>query len=131
MGQTATQELAITLKPINAEGTRVARLVDLLAAVNGIEISSIVFDIEDKSEQQKEARDNAYADAKQKAEDYAEFSGNKVGRALIISDFIRVESAPIQESFRAAALSIADSIPTNIQIGELDVGYDVTVTFSL
>lgn len=132
VGYTASQYLEITVDKLDAQGKRVSTLIDHLASIDKIEIQGINFDIYDKTDLQTLARERAFEDAKLKAQDYAEFSGQRVGRVLIVDDYVRVEAAP-QPELKLATLSVAaDSrTPTNIQVGELDVGYQVTVTFRL
>jgi hypothetical protein len=49
IGQKSSQSLKVKIMEIDADGEKVGSLVDALSAVNGIIISSIVFDIFDKS----------------------------------------------------------------------------------
>lgn len=88
VGYIATQNLLITVKNIDSKGTKVSALIDSLAKINGLEIQSVNFDILDKTSLQKLARERAFADAKLKAQDYAEFSGLKVGRVVTIGDYV-------------------------------------------
>lgn len=80
----------MTVRNLDKEAKKVGTLVDQLAQINGIQISSIYFDIFDKSPLQKEARAAAFKDASQKAKDYAQFSGRHLGILLVVDDFVRV-----------------------------------------
>lgn len=130
IGQTASQSLTVRVRNLDAKGESVARLIDALAAVNGININSVTFDILDKTQLQTEARAAAFNDAKQKAEDFASAAGVSVGRVLTIDDNSFVSSPPI-EFANVARLSVAasDSVQTSIPVGELEVSYSTNVVF--
>lgn len=132
IGQTASQSLTVRVRNLDAKGESVARLIDALAAVNGININSVTFDILDKTQLQTEARAAAFNDAKQKAEDFASAAGVRVGRVLTIDDNSFVSSPPI-EFANVARLSVAasDSVQTSIPVGELEVSYSTNVVFQL
>ena len=86
VGQKASQSITITLRNIDESGSKVGIFVDQIATVDTIQINSINFDIYDKSPLQVEARERAFKDAKQKAEDYADAAGIRVGRVVTIED---------------------------------------------
>lgn len=94
-GYRASQSFTITIDNLDADGDRVASLIDQLAILDGIQIDSVQFDIEDKTGLQTEARANAFRDAEQKADDYASFAGVQLGRVISIVDGQFVEAAPI------------------------------------
>lgn len=85
--------------------------MDALAAVNGINIDSVVFDIFDKSPLETKARAKAFQDAKDKAQDYATFAGLNLGRVLTVDDSSVVSGPPIalKTAYAASARSSADS----------------------
>ena len=88
------------------------------------------FDIFDKSGLQQSARAAAFADAKQKAEDYAEAAGVRVGTVITIVDGEFDSAPPIQ--FEAQAFKLgSDAGRTEIPVGEIDVLYNIRVTFGL
>ncbi len=95
VGQQAEQTIRVRVFNIDANGLKVGTLIDALSLVNGINIDSVVFDINDKSPLQTKARANAFQDAKNKASDYASFAGLSVGRILTIDDFSTVSGPPI------------------------------------
>ena len=86
IGQTASQSLTARVRQLDAKGEKVARFVDAVAVINGINIDSVSFDIFDKTKLQTDARAAAFKDAKAKAEDYAASAGLSVGRVLTIDD---------------------------------------------
>lgn len=79
IGQQASQILTVTIKGIDNKGTKVGSLVDALTSVENVSINSVIFDIDDKSSLQGQARTLAFNDAKSKANDYANFAGMRLG----------------------------------------------------
>lgn len=116
MGKTASQSITVNIKSLDPKGEKVGNLIDQIATIDGALIDSVTFDIEDKTKLQEEARNRAYQDAEQKAQDYAEFALVKVGRALIISDEVRVQAAP-QPLAKSASLVAADFAGTEVPLG--------------
>ena len=55
-------------------------------------------------------------------------AGKKLGDALIIDDQVRVEAAP--QFAKLSAASFSDE-STQISGGELDINYDLTLSFEL
>jgi uncharacterized protein YggE len=90
-------------------------LIDQLAAIDGIQINSIDFDIFDKTGLQTEAREKAFADAKQKATDYADFANVPLGHVISIVDGQFDEAPPVQ--FKAEAFSVAADSSTQVPVG--------------
>lgn len=116
IGQQASQSLTVTVRGLDAQGTKVGTLVDALADIDGLNINSVVFDIEDKTQLQTQARAAAFEDAKSKATDYATFAGLSLGRTLTVDDGARVEGAPIEVrleamSFAASGSATSTSVP--------------------
>lgn len=132
VGQTASQSLTIRARGVDPKGQKVGVLVDALAQVDGINIDSVSFDIYDKTKLQTQARADAYKDARQKAEDYASFAGLSLGRVLSIDDTNTVEAPPAYlNSFAGAPQAMKVSSSTSVPLGDLDVNYRTTVTYSL
>ena len=67
------------MSEIDEKGENIASLVDALGQINGISLNSINLNIKDKSSLQDAAREKAYQDALQKAQDYADLAGLTVG----------------------------------------------------
>ena len=86
IGKKASQTIRITFRNLDADGANLASLIDDLAKINTIVINSVSFDIFDKTKLQKEAREAAFEDAKQKAQDYADAAGVNVGSVITIID---------------------------------------------
>jgi uncharacterized protein YggE len=134
VGQRASQTIAVTVTDIINNPERFPLLLEKITTVDRIEIENIEFDIENKAELFKQSRELAYQKAFDKAKQYAELSGRKIGKVLAIS-----EEDPVYYGYelsRANSLSfdIAGDISPNdsfIPTGERRVTSEIKVVFSL
>lgn len=123
----ASQSITITLKDITKYDSLMMGLVD-----NGINnISNVEFQSSKIEEHKSAARKEAMKEAKHKAEDYVSVLGQKVGKALLISDNSSVHyPQPMYKEMRAMAAG--DSGPQEtLAVGEIEVIANVTVSFLL
>jgi len=124
----ATQSISITLKDLSKYDSLMMGLVD-----NGINnISNVEFQSSKIEEHKSAARKEAMKEAKRKAEDYVSVLGQKVGKALLISDNSTVNyPRPMYEmNMKAMAANVADQQQT-LAVGEIEVIANVTVSFYL
>ncbi len=98
MGQTAQQSLTVTVRKIDKNGGGLGSLIDQLVAVDGVQLSGLTFDKEDKTLAQKYARKLAYNDAKRKALDFADFADRTLGKTLSVVDSSSSSSNPVYRS---------------------------------
>jgi uncharacterized protein YggE len=70
IGQIASESFQITIPFSDNNGSNIGLLIDSLAAVDGIIISGLSFDIRNKTDAYQQARALALANAQQKAADY-------------------------------------------------------------
>lgn len=110
---------------------RVGDIIDDAAEAgeDAVEIQGLNFTIDDPDELQAQARDDAVADARAKAERLAELAGVKLGDPISISEggFRLPQAIPLG----AVALDEAARAPTPIEIGELEVSVSVSVVFAI
>ncbi len=85
-GQQATQSIDGKLRNVPADGSTVALLIDALAAIDGITVSSVNFDVDNKTPLRAQARRIAFAEAKVKAEQFAQLSGQPLGTPFSINE---------------------------------------------
>lgn len=130
IGKQATQSILIKIRATTDIGVKVAALIDAFSPIDGINIDSVSFDINDKSSIQSQARAAAFKDARTKAEDYASFTGLTVGKIIAIEDLSYV--SPYLSSSTGLRGPGSSTYPgTSVPIGELETTYTTTVTFSL
>ncbi len=134
--QNNTQELRgyrvtniVTAKVRNIDNT--SKVIDDAVAAGGdlTQIQGISFTIDDPAKLRDEARQEAVADAKAKAERLAELSGVDLGKVMSIS-----------ETFTAPPITLArDTLmapatgpgPTTIETGEMDIVVTVQVIYAI
>ena len=130
IGQRVSQSIEVKLHDIDAIGDVYTRLM----SIDGISLSDVTLDKEDKSEEYREARMEAVHDAYEKASAFAEAAGVKVGSVISISDNSSYAS-PIYRSANmmlAAADSTAKvSAPTEFYSQEITVSATVSVVYGI
>ena len=124
----ASQNLSITLKDLKKYDEIMMGLND--AGVNSIH--GVEFKSSKMEDYEKEARKNAMLNAKQKAADYVAVLGQKVGKALLITDTSQVYVP--QPMYKGGVMAMAaDSMGNRetLAVGELEINTNVSVTFAL
>lgn len=124
----ANQTLSITLKDLSKYDDVMMGLNDAgVNTINGVEFKSSKID-----DYEREARKKAMLNAKQKATDYVSVLGQKVGKALLITD--NSQSYYPQPMYKGALMEMtvnsADKRET-LAVGELEIITNVSVTFAL
>jgi len=130
VGQRVQQTIAVTVNDIIDKPDRLPELLDKIAAVDRVVIGNIVFDTKDKTELFRQSRELAYQKALDKAEQYAELSGQKIVKVLAISeernrDVYRQAFASNVAYDAVGARAASTPMPT----GEQEVTTEVAVTF--
>lgn len=124
----ANQTLSITLKDLSKYDDIMMGLSD--AGVNTIQ--GVEFKSSKMEDYEREARKKAMLNAKQKATDYVSVLGQKVGKALLITD--NSQSYFPQPMFKGNAMAMVaeDVAPREtLAIGEIEIVTNVSVTFAL
>jgi len=123
----ANQTLSITLKDLSKYDEIMMGLND--AGVNSIQ--GVEFKSSKMEEFEKEARKKAILDAKQKAQDYVSVLGQKIGKALLITDNSQAYiPQPMYKSNRMV-LAADGSQQETLAVGEMEINTNVSVTFAL
>ena len=126
----AVQNITILLKDVSKYDEIMMGLVD-----NDINsITNIEFKSSKLEEFKTEARKAAMKDAKKKAEDYVSVLGQKVGKALLITDNTQSYFPP-QPMYKGAMRAMAEDSSAGAQetlaVGEIEVIATVSVSFIL
>jgi uncharacterized protein YggE len=124
----ANQTLSITLKDLSKYDEIMTGLNDAgINAIQGVEFKSSKME-----EYEKEARKNAMLNAKQKAIDYVSVLGQKVGKALLITDNSQTYYPQPMFKGNVMAMAVEDAAPREtLAIGEIVINANVNVTFVL
>lgn len=125
IGYQVTNMVTVKIREIDKAGA----IIDGVAAAGGnlTRIDSISFSVEDPTSYYAEAREEAMADAKAKAQQLADDGGVKLGNPIFISEY--TQSAPIFQ--RGIAVAEEAAMETAISPGELDIILTVQVTYAI
>ncbi|MDR1729540.1 MAG: SIMPL domain-containing protein [Prevotellaceae bacterium] len=134
LGQRAQQSIVVTVNDmINMPG-RFSSILDKISAINGVEVQNISFDIENKAELFKQSRKLAYQKAFDKASQYAELSGRKIGKVMTISESVSQDVAQTRafaNNLRFDAAGESAAAKSSLPAGEQGVTSEINITFSL
>jgi uncharacterized protein len=117
----ASNRVTVRLRDV----TKVASVIDTLVGAGANEIGGINFVVTQASKLLDEAREQAIADARRKAEIYARAAGVTLGAPLAISE----QGAPGPMPFRKMAVGMAASAP--VAQGEETLGATVSVSWAI
>ncbi len=134
LGQRAQQTIVVTVNDMVNTPERFSSILDKITAIDKVEVQNIQFDIENKAELFKQSRELAYQKAFDKARQYAELSGRKIGRVLTISEVVSrdvAQSRAFQSNlaFKEEAFSLSDG--SGVPTGEQGVSSEINIVFSL
>ncbi len=133
LGYRASQTLTIEIKDIDEKATKAATVIDKVSEIQQIEISSIAFDIEDKTELFSLAREEAFKKAKQKAEELANLGDVELLKPISITDSNIDYNPPVFSNYAKLAVDQAESSAgsTSISTGQLELNITVEVVFGI
>ncbi len=135
IGQRAEQSVDFAVRGIGQDAERVARIIDRLTGIDGIVMNQINFDVADNTEHFIRSRELAFGKAKQKAEQYAELSGLKVGRVLNLSEDGANNVSPLYRSALVNQFKMeeaaADGVSTVLPSGQMEITTRISVVFLL
>jgi uncharacterized protein YggE len=124
----ATQSLQILLKDLSKYDELMEGLVN--EGINRIE--HVEFKTSKLIQIQSEARKLATKDAKSKAEDFVSSLGQKVGKAIVISDNSQVYMPqPRLFAMKAMAMDSVEAPRETMAVGEIEIKANVSVSFML
>jgi uncharacterized protein YggE len=123
-GYRATNAIRVKIHPTDAASRMLALIVNTGGDATGI--SSVSYSIADDSQLVKDARARAFNDAKNRADQYAQLSGLRLGRVLSISE--ATGGTPIAGGPPAPPRSMA-AVP--LEPGQQTVSFSVTAVWEL
>jgi uncharacterized protein YggE len=121
VGYRAANRVTIKLRDV----TKVAATIDLLVAAGANELGGINFMVSSASKLLDDAREQAIADARRKAEIYAKAAGVTLGSPVSISE----EGSQVAPQFRGMAAGVATSAP--VATGEETLHVTVSVVWAI
>jgi uncharacterized protein YggE len=121
VGYRAANRVTIKLRDVS----KVAATIDLLIAAGANELGGINFMVSSASKLLDDAREQAIADARRKAEIYAKAAGVTLGSPVSISE----EGSQVAPQFRRMAAGVAASAP--VATGEETLHVTVSVSWAI
>ena len=122
----SNQTISIHLKDLSKYDAIMLDLVN--SGIN--QIQGVEFKSSKLKQYETEARKKAVMDAKMKAEDYVGALGQKIGKAILISD--NSQSSFPQPMYRNVMVKSMDAAPNEtLAIGEIDVTATISISFIL
>ena len=123
-GYRVTNNVSVRVRDL----ARLGEILDALVSAGSNQVSGVNFGIADSTATSNEARKSAIADARSRADLYAQAMGVKVGKVISISEQSVNLPRPMFQS-RMAVSAMADSVP--IATGEQDVSATINVVYEL
>lgn len=124
-GYRASESVEASISPLDSAGRAIS---DAASSSSHVDIGGMSFSISDVSALMKTARDNAYADAKDRATQYAGLSSRTLGRVEHVTEKVN-DNGPVYASAGAASGSVGAPVP--ISPGQQTVTVNVTVVFQI
>jgi uncharacterized protein len=125
IGYRASNEVSVRFRDIAATG----KILDALVAQGANQINGPMLSIDKPEAALDEARTQALANARARADLYARALGKRVGRILSISEAGANYAPPVVMMRQANRGAVADS--TSVDPGEQSVGVSLSVSFEL
>jgi uncharacterized protein YggE len=125
-GYQVTNTVTVQLQDLTGAGAS----IDAVTAAGGdaVQVQGVAFSLEDDSEVVKAARDQAFADARAKAEQFASLSGRPLGQVESVAETTQTNQ---DQLYRASASTYAEDATTPISPGEVTTSVTVTVRYAL
>ena len=127
-GYQVTESVEAKLRDLGKAGALISSATN--AGGNAVRIDGVSLDLEDTGSLVSAARDNAFGEAKAKAEQYAKAAGRSLGGVVSISETVQAPSPRYLAPVAYAQDLAAGSSPVPVQAGSQDVGVTVTVVFA-
>lgn len=132
-GQIATQYILVKIPNLAADGSNLGKVYDGLAAVNGIEINGLTYDIADKTAILTQARGEAFKNAQKRAKDYTDAAGVVLGGPITVTDsysVVPVDTPQLDSLPKVMAMRSSAAPTTTVTVGTIKVNYYLSAAFS-
>lgn len=135
IGQRADIRLNVKIKSIDEKASKVTKAIDDLSKIEKVEINSINFDIENKKAFYTQARELAFAKAKQKAEELAGLGKVRLLTPVSITDqAVDYAYAPQRQSnvaYESLNNSGSGAKSADLSTGQLEIGLSLQVIWAI
>jgi hypothetical protein len=127
VGYTVTNMVTVHVRDLTILGA----MLDKEVTVGANTINGITFTVEDTAAIYAEARKAAFADAKGKADLYADAASVELGAIQIISENAGYSQPPQPYLYKATAMAEDRAAPVPVEAGQLTFTIDVNVSWDL
>lgn len=127
VGYTVSNTVLVTIRDLDQAGS----LLDEVVQVGANRIYGITFRVDDPSDLLSQARDQALANAREKAAQMAQVSGAALGEVLVITENIGSPPPMPIHMIRDMAVQESAQAQVPVQAGEQSFSASVQVTFAL
>ena len=124
IGYQATNSVTVKLRKLEKAGA----IIDKAVGVGANRLDSIAFGFSDPKPLLNEAREDAVADARERASLYAEAAGVKLGQVMQISDSFNAGPGPVPVMAR---MEMASAKAAPIEAGESTMSASVTIIYAI
>lgn len=122
----ATHGLKIKIRNLES----VDKILTGVSSISGIQIQNTTYDIDDKTEYYKEARNLAIAKAKQKAEEMAKATGISVGKVVSISESQNY-ATPYANQMMKSVMADSGTVGWTVSVGQMEVNTTVSINYEI
>lgn len=120
-------QLRVTVRDTDTLG----ELLDAAVNAGANSIYGVTFYVDDQTAAASEARVEAVADARAKAEELASAAGMSLGPVVAISEGTTPLISPVYGMGRGGGMAMAESAAVPVESGSTTIAVDVTVTYEL
>ena len=130
-GYDANETVRAKVRPLSHAGAVISKAAT--SAGNAVEVGDLAFDLGNDGDVVKSARANAFADARDRAQQYAGLSGRGLGRVEKVTEVVDAPAQPVDYSQRSALLDASASTAKAVALrpGQQTLTVRVNVTWSL
>jgi uncharacterized protein len=128
-GYDASETVTATFRDLATAGHHIAATVT--SAGNAATVNGLSFDLSTDTKLLTQARSAAFADAKARAQQYAELSGRSLGAVRHVTETILSPDNPQPQFYKGAALAAGGTAALPVQAGQQPITVVVTVVWQL
>lgn len=125
-GYSANTTLTIKVKDLD----KINQVIDAATTNGANQVNGLIFDVEDRTKAENEAREKAVSDAKKKAEVAAKVAGFSLGRIINYQEYTGEPPIILQRGGGGGALS-ADVEQTQVEPGSSEITVSVTLSYEV
>lgn len=136
IGQQASETLEVKVKKIDEKAAKAVKIIDELSQIDNLQMNSIYFDIEDKTDLFSKAREAAFNKAEQKAKELAKLSNVKLDKPVSITDST-YDIAPVARysnvaQFKSSTVAVDEAGGgSQISSGEMDISANLSILWGI